>query len=162
MHKLRARWRNRRLRNRTQLNRNSLAYYYRHRDEQLRKARENYLKNKDKWRERAKKWLAKNPGYKASQSAKRRAARNGSTINPDGIRKFIQAVKSKRWFVCYYCKRKCSTRKVHFDHVAALRGPLNGKHEVGNLCASCPKCNLQKGAKPIGQWQPALQTVLPI
>lgn len=57
---------------------------------------------------------------------------------------YIKRVRSNKSNKCYYCKKRFYVTP-HIDHVIALsRG---GKHEIGNLCISCPECNLSKSAK---------------
>lgn len=45
---------------------------------------------------------------------------------------------------CRYCGKKLNYRTFHVDHVLPVYH--NGNDYVFNLCASCPGCNLDKGA----------------
>ena len=59
---------------------------------------------------------------------------------------WMHLTKMKSSHICYYCKKRfCGS--PHFDHVIALA--LGGKHELGNLCVSCPKCNRTKAARSL-------------
>ena len=46
--------------------------------------------------------------------------------------------------VCYWCGNRCGS-KYHVDHYIPLA--KGGRHELNNLVISCPKCNMEKGAK---------------
>lgn len=80
----------------------------------------------------------------------RRAVKKGVIVNPKMIEHFFLAVKSKHFAVCYYCGRRFPSRMVHQEHVIAIRN--GGMHEIGNLCVSCPPCNLTKQKRTISQW----------
>lgn len=99
-----------------------------------------------KWRAWA---LVNKPTLKAIW-AKRRALKKNASINLSGIKTFISEVKAKPSVACYYCSKKISSKKIHFDHIVPLsRG---GEHSVRNLCVACPRCNLSKHNKPLELW----------
>lgn len=75
------------------------------------------------------------------------------------IEQFIESLGEKRTVVCYYCRSK--VRKYHIDHIVPIS--KGGLHRIDNLCASCVKCNLSKGAKLLAEWVKNLpQVILPI
>lgn len=113
-------------------------------------------------RRRVARWEKKNPGAKTARTHKRRALLKSVTIDPRGIIEFTTLVRSRRFIRCYYCDGRVTGKDAHIDHVVALSGAVPGKHEVGNLCASCPKCNLKKSAKPISEWEKPGQQILAI
>lgn len=71
---------------------------------------------------------------------------------------FISAVRGKRFVNCYYCNKRVSGKSAHIDHIIALA--KGGAHSIENLCATCPACNLSKGAKPIEDWMRLGQQIL--
>jgi 5-methylcytosine-specific restriction endonuclease McrA len=93
------------------------------------------------------------PEYRARRviyQSRRRAQQTGNTVNTQSINLFIELMRSRKSVSCYYCKNHFSGSTIHFDHIIPLsRG---GAHSVTNLCASCPSCNLQKGAKTPAEW----------
>lgn len=46
---------------------------------------------------------------------------------------------------CYYCGYKDDIKLLVFDHKIPLS--RNGKHNIENICISCPECNNLKGTK---------------
>jgi 5-methylcytosine-specific restriction endonuclease McrA len=96
------------------------------------------------------KWRDRNRGKWTALSSRRRALQRKATINLNQITEWMQSVRSKESVVCYYCKTFIPANKVHFDHIIALI--KGGSHSVDNLCVSCPKCNLSKGAKELQKW----------
>lgn len=61
------------------------------------------------------------------------------------IAAFVRKIRKTRALRCYYCRQETPGRTAHVDHVVPIaRG---GAHDVGNLCAACPKCNLSKSSK---------------
>ena len=95
-------------------------------------------------------WHQRNPGYMSAYRDKRKRAMGITTVRFDLIVKWMSAVRSKPFTVCYYCRRVRSSLDIHFDHVVPLS--KGGAHEVGNLCVSCESCNCSKGARRISQW----------
>jgi 5-methylcytosine-specific restriction endonuclease McrA len=63
---------------------------------------------------------------------------------------WISKVKSKRNFVCYWCKEKKSTKHLHIDHIVPIS--KGGTNDVSNVCASCASCNMRKGSKTLKEW----------
>jgi hypothetical protein len=122
--------------------------------------RRHFERNRPAYYARARAHAKRYPEKVLARRNKRRAIQQACEINPEHIEAFIASVRAKRTVRCYYCDRRVSGRKAHIDHVLALsrRGP----HEVGNLCASCPRCNLSKNNKPISAWPKSGQQILSI
>lgn len=118
--------------------------------------------NRCKINKAARDWRLRNPHKVAMFSSARRALKLHRTVNPKLIAEFIKTVRSKKSIKCYYCDRKVSGKRAHIDHVKALKGKELGNHEIGNLCASCPNCNLSKSNKTISDWSKYGQQILPI
>lgn len=84
-------------------------------------------------------------------ASKRRAIIRGSTVNPDGLKKFMNRISKERCVACYYCGQLVSGSARHVDHVVPLsRG---GVHAVGNFCISCRSCNSSKNAHLLSEWK---------
>lgn len=104
---------------------------------------ENAVKQKT-W---SKRWRTNNPTRLQALRMKRKAVIAMATVDPQSIEQFVARIRRKRRVRCYYCQCYVSGKLAHIDHIIALsRG---GRHAVDNLCASCPACNLKKGAKPV-------------
>lgn len=118
-------------------------------------------RNREKIRKQQADYRERNKAYFRALYAKRRALKAGAAIDLRYISIFTEAVRAKRWIRCYYCLNFTLGRTAHIDHIVALdRG---GPHVIGNLCASCPDCNLSKGRKSLDEWNKRLpQPVLPL
>ena len=110
--------------------------------------------NPDKVAAKARRWRLSHPeqvrAYAIHETYKRRARQRGNTVNPKSILVFTKAVKTKRFAVCYYCQKRVSTRKIHFDHIQPLS--KGGAHSVENLCVSCADCNQHKHTSSVQDW----------
>ena len=96
------------------------------------KAKQTYLKN-----------YAKNKDQYLERSRKRKALKRNA--EHDNYMPWLSKVKSKKMFICYWCSEKVTTKNLHVDHIIPLsRG---GQDTWDNICASCDKCNMSKGAK---------------
>jgi 5-methylcytosine-specific restriction endonuclease McrA len=122
------------------------------------KAKIYYENNKEKLRARCRTWRANN------HAKARELERNYRLANPhigrlqnhrrkalkykNGVykitKKDCQKIMSKP---CFYCGEKAA----HLDHVIPLA--LGGRHSIGNLVASCMKCNTSKHKKTIMEWR---------
>lgn len=93
--------------------------------------------------ERDKNYYLNNPAIIQSNRIKRRLrlsnAKKFKITNKD-----IKKIMNKP---CIYCGAKAE----HLDHVLPLA--KGGLHSIGNLAASCAKCNLSKGAKFVAEWR---------
>jgi len=138
------------------------ARYWKHRDTSLEKSKNWYRNNREKALARAKlhheknrearleylrKWQKDHPEKNFEYNNKRRALELAAHGNLLTIKDFVRKTKSKRTAVCYYCKRRCSSKKIHFDHIVPLA--KGGLHSADNLCVSCPECNWSKRTKLI-------------
>lgn len=124
------------------------------------KRRAHYEANRERYCKRASEYAKKNPHVPSAANARRRS-RIALTIGfPEQIAEFMASIRSMKSVRCYYCKSKTPGSDVHFDHMVPLA--KGGSHSIGNLCASCPTCNLRKQDKLLGDWQPDVQSVLPL
>lgn len=105
-----------------------------------------------------KKWRDKNRGKWTAMSSRRRALERNAAINLRKISEWMQFVRNKDYARCYYCKTEIPSNEVHFDHIVAII--KGGQHSVENLCVSCRKCNLSKGAKDLSCWMKSGQLML--
>ena len=58
-------------------------------------------------------------------------------------------------FTCQYCGAHPPGVLLHVDHILAVAN--GGGNDVGNLATACAKCNLGKGAVPLGVALPGLK-----
>ena len=88
-------------------------------------------------------YAKKNPEVKLQISHKRRAALQGSAI----YRVTAKDVRKIMLKPCVYCGQVSQ----HLDHVIPIaRG---GQHRIGNLVASCARCNQSKNKLFISEWK---------
>jgi 5-methylcytosine-specific restriction endonuclease McrA len=122
------------------------------------KARLYHEKNKDKLNARCRQWRAKNhakareleksyrlanPQVGRLQNQRRRALKAQSGVYRITTKDCAKILSNP----CFYCGSQAS----HLDHVVPLA--LGGRHSLGNLVASCVKCNTSKNKKTIMQWR---------
>lgn len=119
------------------------VYYAKQGDYIKAKCAEYRERTKEQRRAKAKQYYAANREKWINHKLVRRAREAASRDEMAKCLAYIKMVRSKRFKTCYYCKQKF-TCNPHFDHVIPLS--KGGKHEVGNLCVSCPKCNFTKSA----------------
>lgn len=112
--------------------------------DKIRLASKRYRQNNpDKARQTALRYARKNPEVKLQISHKRRAALRGSAI----YRVTAKDVKTIMRNPCVYCGQLAK----HLDHVIPIaRG---GQHRIGNLVASCARCNQSKNKLFITEWK---------
>lgn len=136
------------------------ADYWANREARLISNRKHYEQNRERRIRQASEYSKQNPHVAAKRHAVRRLRVEATIENENAIAAFIKLIRSSRWVYCYYCNRRVSGKKAHIDHVIPLaRG---GSHKPGNLCASCPPCNLRKSDKLLHEWKRDGQQVLPI
>lgn len=124
------------------------------------KRRAHYQANRETYCKKAAAYAKKNPHVPSAANARRRS-RIALTIGfPEQIAEFMATVRNRKHVRCYFCKERVAGSKVHFDHIVPLS--KGGGHTISNLCAACPRCNLTKQAKLLGDWQPDVQSVLPL
>lgn len=109
-----------------------------------------YQANKERIQARHKEWLKTHPGVMRAYAQRRRAMKKAVTVKPESIAEWMQRIRSKPSAVCHYCGKRISSKGIHFDHIKALA--KGGEHRIENLCVSCPKCNLTKGAAALNEW----------
>lgn len=102
------------------------------------------LKNLALVRLQAKDYYRRNKARWINFKLMRRAREKTSPEEMERCRIFIEQAKSKSSHVCHYCEKRFRG-SVWIDHVIALA--KGGKHEVGNLCTACQKCNQAKSDK---------------
>ena len=137
------------------MNERAKARYRSKKKEILKYAKQWRDKNPGKMKEYAKLWYKNNKPQAKANSDKRRATLVGATIgNTRLIARWERAWKKKPSVNCYWCSRSFKPSKCHSDHVQPLS--KNGTHEIGNLCISCALCNARKHAKPISEWNKAI------
>jgi hypothetical protein len=84
---------------------------------------------------------------KTNRNAKMRAS-GGRVTSHDVEQARISQTDKKGRVRCWWCGRAIT--KWHIDHrIPIAKG---GKHEPGNLCLACPKCNMSKQDKLPSEW----------
>lgn len=122
-------------------------------------AKKNWAKNnKEYLYDLIKKWHIRNPHKSREAQAKRRARKFKNGINLNGISELYSFLRKSVFVKCSYCEAMVSGKDLHVDHIVPIsRG---GRHEVGNLCAACPSCNLSKASKLVSEWRPELANII--
>lgn len=97
---------------------------------------------RDKWRELKRAYYKDNPGASSAQNQKRRARVSGAEgrHTAEDILKILKRQKYK----CVYCSADLK-KGFHADHIMPLS--LGGSNWPSNIQATCPSCNMSKGAK---------------
>ena len=104
--------------------------------------------NRSRSAEVGREWRRKNPGKARAIVSARRARLRGAAV---GDRKayaaFVDWARAAKSVPCYWCRKPTKPGKDsrHIDHITPLA--KGGADAVGNLCVSCPNCNLTKNAK---------------
>lgn len=124
-------------------------------DEQRKREREKqklaFKNNPDKLRAINRKWARANKSKILANSNKRRAIKKGATLgDPKLIEAWMLEMRSRPFVRCHWCGTKVSGSDIHFDHAIALG--VHGSHSIGNICCSCPDCNLSKREKLPSEW----------
>ena len=85
------------------------------------------------------------PDKIADDWALRRARKRGATV--ERVERAVVYERDKGR--CHLCDKKVPKKGWHLDHIVPLsRG---GEHSYRNVAVSCPRCNLSKYTKKIGQ-----------
>lgn len=108
--------------------------------------------NPQLWRENFRRWQRNNPEKARERNARYRAKRRQCAISPESVASFLLRIQKKRYVSCYYCRKRIAAKNIHADHVIAISS--GGEHSVSNICVTCAFCNLSKGPKELGRWQP--------
>lgn len=115
--------------------------YANNRDKVRERDKRYYAENRDKKRENAKRWRAENPDKARAINHRRRArivSAGGSFTAAD-----IAAIRVAQADRCWYCGKRLHG-KGHIDHFIPLA--KGGTNDPGNLRLACASCNLRKGA----------------
>lgn len=151
----------------------AIAYYYRHREDVMKKSRDRYPLIRDKLaarryvrgqrpdvraanRKQMKKWRANNPHLGLAYAASRRARKLSAAMgDPAAIKAYYFHVKNAVTIHCHWCKREMLKAERSVDHLVPLiRG---GSHDVPNFVPACLACNCSKGTKRPEEFQAMLQ-----
>jgi hypothetical protein len=135
---------------------NKRQWYLRNKEHVLQKAQEWYEQNperyaknqknhkqryKEHYSEYHKKWAIENPDkcrLKKHRYYARRKRQLGE-VSPNIIDRLFGDQKG----LCFYCSGEL--QDYHLEHMIPIS--RNGLHDDGNLCLSCPTCNLRKKDK---------------
>jgi len=88
-------------------------------------------------------WAKKNPLREREYDHRYRARKKAAIVAPVTVA-FLRGLLESQNGCCYYCLEPLDARR-HLDHKQPLsRG---GSHEPGNVCWTCPRCNISKKNK---------------
>lgn len=108
--------------------------------------------NPEKLRLQRQREIRNRKSERALKLMERRAISKKTTVSPLKIRPIVLAWRKDLIFACYYCTRSFPTTVLHIDHVIPIsRG---GAHSIGNICRSCPTCNLSKNCRMPSEFIP--------
>jgi hypothetical protein len=112
-------------------------------------AREDRLRNPERYAKYWKQFAEANPAAVAENSRRRRARKLG---NPDSVgvsvRDWERLVARYRG-CCAYCGE--TAEPLHMDHVVPLA--KGGRHAIGNVLPACGRCNVRKHAMFLSVWR---------
>lgn len=139
--------------NRDAINANARRWYSDNHTHNRKCKRNYYWRNRDHARTYQKQYLRSNydklhPSLSARTARYR--ARKLQAASDATATAFIKFVRSQKIITCHYCGTAISGKSAHIDHMLALS--KGGSHMASNLCASCPKCNRSKAARPLAEW----------
>lgn len=117
-----------------------------------------YESHKEKLQNRTREWCRNNYGRHMENVLRRVGRLKSQSVKPESIDSFCAKVKTKPTIICYYCEKRVSTKKIHFDHIVPLS--KGGPHSIENICVSCERCNRSKHATPIQDWYKLGQQIL--
>lgn len=130
-------------------------WYERNRTYVSQRAREHYLKNREKYRELRKERHRTNPEQSRLESRKRRTIqRNLNYVDIPALEGLLFIIQSNE---CMYCLGSLIDG-FHIDHILPTRlGKLLGPnhhpgHTPPNLCLACPECNFSKNRFVLEDW----------
>jgi hypothetical protein len=125
------------------------AYLKANADKRQAWAREDRLRNPERYARYWKQWAEANPEAVAELGRIRRARKLG---NPDSIgvsvRDWERLVGRYRG-CCAYCGE--TAEPLHMDHVVPLA--KGGRHAIGNVLPACGRCNVRKHAMFLSVWR---------
>lgn len=117
-------------------------HYHSNIEKQKEARREYFLRNREKFLERATAWRIANPERRQAINQNRRARKkaNGGRLSSDIVKKLLKLQRG----LCAACRCTLSKSGKHLDHVIPLsRG---GENSDVNVQLLCPTCNSQKSA----------------
>lgn len=103
------------------------------------KRRKYYMQNKSRKKETGAAWEKKNKARRKLIGSRRRAK---MVVEDSGVYYIYRLSESRESIPCYWCGKKTSIGKRHVYHIVPLS--KGGPHASNNLCISCPSCNLYK------------------
>ena len=119
--------------------------YYKANDDARKQYRRNYREqNLDKIAAQIKKWQLNNP-EKVAQYTKNRLLKKIENGLFTITKKEFEKIYSSN---CFYCG---SSNEIQTDHIIPIS--KGGRHSIGNIVASCRKCNQSKGSKFLSEWK---------
>lgn len=116
-----------------------------------RKARNFYLKNAEKVREKTAKYSRENPEKRSEYRANWRLRRYGQTEHYDALHAAdkIRKLKAGLFGTCPYCKNEFPMKVLTIDHILPLS--KGGIHIASNLTLACRSCNSSKSNRLTGE-----------
>jgi hypothetical protein len=118
-------------------------YHQKNKDKLNARCRQWRAANHEKARELEKRYRLANPQVGRLQNQRRRALKAQSGVYKITIKDSTKILAKP----CFYCGAKSS----QLDHVVPLA--IGGRHSLGNLVASCVRCNTSKNKKTIMEWR---------
>lgn len=135
------------------------AYYERNKEAAKARASEWNKANKERRKEICKKSDKKHPENRVNvQNRRRERMISNRDSSSKEIVIYMRRIRKKGTAKCYYCLRKISGSRIHFDHIIPLA--KGGRHSISNICVSCDTCNFSKNAKHLGEWHKIDQPLL--
>ena len=118
-------------------------YYQDNKEEAKKRAAKQRIAHPERQPAYDKRYRKKHPEKIRAKTARRRASKNGATINDLSAEQWeeIKKIYGNR---CVYCWRKM--KRLSQDHVIPLS--KGGDHTASNIVSACRSCNSKKGKGP--------------
>lgn len=116
----------------------ALKYYYSHKEQCYKSAREWTKKHPEAQR----RWNKAHPEHRRAMQKRRRAVKYGALA--DFTQEQWDEMQAAYKFRCVYCHKKPA--KLTQDHIIPLRN--GGQHTLSNIVPACHACNSKKGIRP--------------
>jgi 5-methylcytosine-specific restriction endonuclease McrA len=117
--------------------------YQKHKEKRLKSFQDYYLTNKEKIKERQKKYRQDNKEFINLRNRKRKELISGGNVSREEIKQLKESSNNQ----CLYCK---SPDNLQIDHYVPLA--KGGSHHISNLVIACRRCNLAKSDKMPEEW----------